>query len=126
MYVLYEGEWLHLRTVWGIANIYTFCSHFHWADVCSPYGNAETNKRRLRFLEFSNFNRLVLSNFFPSQIIQRCHSPDGNRCNQIDHILVKKRFRSRIQRKRIKSKTVQNKSGKCPTEEHEILSRRIE
>ena len=68
-----------------------------WGDVCGPYCNVETNERGLRLLEFATFNNLVLTNTLgPHKPSRRLtwHSPDGKRHNQIDYILVKKRFRS--------------------------------
>ena len=57
------------------------------------------NKRDLRLLEFATFNNLVLKNTLdPHKPSRRWtwHSPDGKDHNQIDYILVKKRFRSGV------------------------------
>ena len=57
----------------------------------------ETNEKSLRLLELATFNNLVLiSTLDPHKPTRRwiCHSPDGKHHNQIDYILVKKRFRS--------------------------------
>ena len=70
-----------------------------WGEVCGPYCNVETNERGLRLLEFATFNKLVLTNTLgPHKPSRRWtwHSPDGKHHNQIDYILVKKRFRSGI------------------------------
>ena len=70
-----------------------------WGEVCGPYCNVETNERGLRLLEFATFNNLVLTNTLgPHKPSRRwtLHSPDGNHHNQIDFILVKKRFRSGV------------------------------
>ena len=67
-----------------------------WGEVCGPYCNVETNERGLRLLEFETFNNLVLTNTLgPHKPSRRWtwHSPDGKHHNQIDYILVKKRFR---------------------------------
>ena len=70
-----------------------------WGEVCGPYCNVETNERGLRLLEFATFNNLVLTNTLgphkPSRRWTR-YSPDGKHRDQIDYILVKKRFRSGV------------------------------
>ena len=61
--------------------------------------NVETNERGLRLLEFATFNNLVLTNTLgPHKPSRRWtwHSPDGKHHNQIDYILVKRRFRSGV------------------------------
>ena len=77
-----------------------------WGEVCGPYCNVETNKRGLRLLEFATFNNLVLTNTLgPHKPSRRWtwHSPDGRHHNQIDYILVKKRFRSGVNIHRTRS-----------------------
>ncbi|MEW8546458.1 MAG: endonuclease/exonuclease/phosphatase family protein [Candidatus Thiodiazotropha sp.] len=67
-----------------------------WGTVCGPYCNAETNERGFRLLEFEAFNNLVLTNTLsPHKPSKRWtwHSPDMKHHNQIDYILVRKRFR---------------------------------
>ena len=62
---------------------------------CGPFCN-DTNERGLRLLEFASFNDLVLANTFGHHIASRrwiWHSPNGQHHNQIDYILVRKRFR---------------------------------
>ena len=76
------------------------------AEVCGPYCNVETNERGLRLLEFATFNNLVLTNTLgPHKPSRRWtwHSPDGKHHNQIDYILVKKRFRSGVNIHRTRS-----------------------
>ena len=66
-----------------------------WGEVCGPYCNVETNERGLRRLEFATFNDLVLTNTLGSHKPFRrwtWHSPDGKHHNQVDYILVEKRF----------------------------------
>ena len=66
----------------------------------------ETNERGLRLLEFATFNNLVLTNTLgPHKPSRRWtwHSPDGKHHNQIDYILVKKRFRSGVNIHRTRS-----------------------
>ena len=68
--------------------------------------NVETNERGLRLLEFATFNNLVLTNTLgPHKPSRRWtwHSPDGKHHNQIDYILVKKRFRSGVNIHRTRS-----------------------
>ena len=77
-----------------------------WGEVCRPYCNVETNERGLRLLEFATFNNLVLTNTLgPHKPSRRWtwHSPDGKHHNQIDYILVKKRFRSGVNIHRTRS-----------------------
>ena len=77
-----------------------------WGEVCGPYCNVETNERGLRLLEFATFNNLVLTNTLgPHKPSRRWtwHSPDGKHHNQIDYILVKKRFRSGVNIHRTRS-----------------------
>ena len=62
--------------------------------------------RGLRLLEFATFNNLVLTNTLgPHKPSRRWtwHSPDGKHHNQIDYILVKKRFRSGVNIHRTRS-----------------------
>ena len=66
-----------------------------WGEVCGPYCNGETNERGLRLLEFATYNNLVLTNTLgPHKPSRRWtwQSPDGKHHNQIDYILLKKRF----------------------------------
>ena len=70
-----------------------------WGYFCGPYCNVETNERGFRLLEFATFNSLVLTNTLGSHKPSRrwtWHSPDGKHHNQINYILVKKRFRSGV------------------------------
>ena len=56
-------------------------------------------ERGLRLLEFATFNDLVLANTFGHHKASRgwpWHSPNGQHHNQIDYILVMKRFRSGV------------------------------
>ena len=66
---------------------------------CGPFCNDDTNERGLRLLEFATFNDLVLANTFGHHKASRrwtWHSPNGQQHNQIDYILVRKRFQSRV------------------------------
>ena len=75
-------------------------------EVCGPCCNVETNERGLRPLEYATFNNLVLTNTLgPHNLSRRWtwHSPDGKHHNQIDYILVKKRFRSGVKIHRTRS-----------------------
>ena len=70
-----------------------------WGEVCGPFCNPGINDRGLNLLDFATCNNLVLvntpGNHKPSRR-WKWHSPDGTHHNQIDYILVKKRFRSGI------------------------------
>lgn len=71
----------------------------NWKDTCGPYGNSETNDRGLRLLEFARYNNLLLVNTLgPHKASRRWtwHSPGGEYHNQIDYILVQKRFRTSV------------------------------
>ena len=66
----------------------------------------DTNERGLRLLEFATFNDLVLANTLGHHKASRrwtLHSPNGQRHNQIDYILVRKRFRSGVNIARTRS-----------------------
>ena len=81
-------------------------SQTDWQGTCGPYCNAETNERGLMLLEFATYNNLMLANTFgPHKASRRqtWHSPDGKHHNQIDYILVKKRFRSGVNLARTRS-----------------------
>ena len=70
-----------------------------WGEVCGPSCNLETNDRELKLLDFAAYNNLVLANTLGNHKPSRrwtWHSPDATHHNQIDYILVKKRFRSGI------------------------------
>ena len=70
-----------------------------WGEVCGPYCNVETNERGLRLLEFATFNKPSTDKHpWPSQTIQKMDmtQPDEKHHNQIDYILIKKRFRSGV------------------------------
>ena len=78
----------------------------NWQGICEPFCNDDTNERGLRRLEFATFNDLVLANAFGHHKASRkwtWHSPSGQHHNQIDYILVKKRFRSRVNVARTRS-----------------------
>lgn len=70
-------------------------SYAIWKDICSPYGNTETNDRGLRLLGFARYNNLLLVNTLgPHKASRRWtwHSPGGDYYNQIDYILLKSAF----------------------------------
>ena len=77
-----------------------------WRETCGPYCNKQTNERGLKLLDFATYNKLVLTNTLgPHKLSRRWtwHSPDGKHHNQIDYILVRKRFRSSINIARTRS-----------------------
>ena len=71
----------------------------NWIGTCGRYCNTKLNERGLRLLEFATHNDLMLANTFgPHQTPRRAtwHSPNGKYHNQIDYIMVRKRFRSSV------------------------------
>ena len=78
----------------------------NWQGICGPFCNDDTNERGLRLPEFAPFNDLVLANIFGHHKASRRwtrHSPNGQHHNQIDYILVRKRFRSGVNIARTRS-----------------------
>ena len=78
----------------------------NWQDTCGPFCNTETNERGHRLLEFAMYNELMLANTFgPHKTSRRWtwHSPDGKHHNQIDYILVKRRFHTGVNIARTRS-----------------------
>ena len=76
-----------------------------WAGVLVETGKAFVDlsammtQMRERTQEFATFNDLVLENTFGHHKASRrwtWHSPNGPHHNQIDYILVRKRFRSGV------------------------------
>ena len=68
-----------------------------WSGICGRYSNKVTNERGYRLLEFASYNNLKLVNTFgPHKASRRWtwHSPNGVTHNQIDYIMVKRRFQS--------------------------------
>ena len=77
-----------------------------WGEVCGPSCNPEINDRGLKLLDFAIYNNLVLANTLGNHKPSRrwtWHNPDGTYHNQIDYILVKKRFRSGIKTARTRT-----------------------
>ena len=71
----------------------------NWRGTCGRYCNTKSNERGLRLLEFASYNDLMLANTFgPHKASRRAtwHSPHGKYHNQIDYIMVRKRFRSSV------------------------------
>ena len=67
--------------------------------TCGQYCNPETNERGLRLLEFASYNnRKVVDTCGPHKPSRRLawHSPGGDYHNQIDYIMVKRRFQSSV------------------------------
>ena len=62
----------------------------NWQGICGPFSYDDINERGFRLLEFA-----LLANTFGHYKASRrwtCPSPNGQHHNQIDYILVKKRF----------------------------------
>ena len=71
----------------------------NWKGACGRHCNIKSNERGLRLLEFASYNDLMVANTFGSHKTSRkitWHSPDGKTHNQIDYIMVKKRFSSSV------------------------------
>ena len=78
----------------------------NWQGICGPFTSDDTNERGLRLLEFATFKDLVLVNTFGHQKASRrwtWQSPNGQHHNQIDYILVKRRFRLGVSSARTQS-----------------------
>ena len=78
----------------------------NWQGICGPFSNDDANERGLRLREFATFNSIVLVNTFGHYKASRrwtWHSPDGQHYNQIDYLLVRKRFRSGVNSARTQS-----------------------
>ena len=90
-----------------------------WKSTCGPYCNTESNERGIRLLEFADANKLCLTNTFgvhkPSRI-WTWHSPGGRYHNQIDYILIRRRFKTSV-------KTAQTRSfpGADVDSDHELV-----
>ncbi len=73
----------------------------NWKNVCGPSCNAITNERGLHLLEFASYNNMVIANTLGEHKASRrwtWHTPNGTHHNQIDYIMVQKRFQSGIDR----------------------------
>ena len=78
----------------------------NWADTCGHSCNDLTNDRGLRLLEFARYNNLLLANTLGQHKKSRrwtWQSPNGEHRNQIDYILVRKRFKSCIKTAKTRS-----------------------
>ena len=66
---------------------------------CGRYRIPETNEGGLRLLEFACYNDLVLENTLGKHEVSRrwtWHSPNGGYHNQIDYIMVRRRFMTNV------------------------------
>ena len=71
----------------------------NWKGTCGRYCNRETNERGLRLLEFACYNDLVLANTLGKRKVSRrwtWHSPNGGYHNQIEYIMVRRRFMTSV------------------------------
>ena len=78
----------------------------NWRGTCGQYCNPETNERGLRLPEFASYNNLKVVNTFGPHKPSRhwtWHSPGGDYHNQIDYIVVKRRFQSSVNIARTRS-----------------------
>ena len=66
-------------------------------DITGKYGLGTWNEHGERLIEFFQQNELLITNTFFKQHPRKLHiwkSPDGETRNQIDYILINKRFRN--------------------------------
>ena len=71
----------------------------NWKRTSGQFCNPETNERGLGLLEFATYSNLNMVNTFgPHKPSRRWtwHSPRGDYHNQIDYIMVKRRFQSSV------------------------------
>ena len=71
----------------------------NWTGTCGCYCNTETNERGLRLLEFACYNDLVLVNTLGKHLVSRrwtWQSRNGGYHNQIDYIMVRRRFMTSV------------------------------
>ena len=72
-----------------------------WKGTTGKFGLHQTNERGFRLLEFAKRKKLVVANTLHDHKISRrmtWHSPDGKTHNQIDYILVSKKYQTGINR----------------------------
>ena len=70
-----------------------------WGRTSGKFCNSTTNERGYRLLEYAKTNDLIVANSFgphKKSRIQTWHSPGGLYHNQIDYILVSKRFTTSV------------------------------
>jgi len=70
-------------------------THTEWGGTTGKFGFGVTNDRGLRLLEFAKHYNLVLANTLHDHKTSRkvtWHAPNGVDKNQIDYLLVSKRF----------------------------------
>ena len=71
----------------------------NWKGLSGQHCNPKTNEGGLRLLEFASYNNLKVVNTFGAHKPSRrwtWHSPGGVYYNQIDYIMVKRRFQSSV------------------------------
>ena len=70
-----------------------------WKGTCGHHCNTKSNDRGRRLLEFASYNNLVVANTFGPHKTSRkitWHSSDGKTRNQLDYIMVMKRFKTSV------------------------------
>ena len=67
-----------------------------WKGTCGNHCNNKSNDRGRQLLEFTSYNDLVVANTHQTSRKITWHSPDGKTHNQIDYIMVKKRFKASV------------------------------
>ena len=71
----------------------------NWKGTCGQYCNPEINERGSRLLDFASYNNLKVANTFgPHKPSRRWTwlSQEGDNHDQIDYIMVKRRFQSSV------------------------------
>jgi exonuclease III len=77
-----------------------------WSGTVGKFGWGETNERGIRLLEFAQSHRLTIANTLHPHKKSRTvtwQSPGGSIQNQIDYILVPRRFKSSINKAQTRS-----------------------
>ena len=78
----------------------------NWQGICGPFCNDNANERGLRLQDFATFNDLGLANTFGYHKASRgwtWHRPNLQHHNQIEYILMRKRFWSGVNSARTRS-----------------------
>ena len=83
-------------------------AHGSWSGTVGKFALGTTNDRGERLLQFAKTHQLVAANtLFKHQLSRRAtyHSPEGKTHNQIDYILISRRFASGINKARARTMT---------------------